>query len=320
LEREEPLSWEELRYNREAKTHHTVYNNMEFPDPVDKPVRTVTATCTRVSRESIIVPDEGNFRRLSVRERGVLQGFPITYEFLGGSYASKIKMIGNAIPPVFTYYLAQAMLGTPLESLIPLDEVECGFVSPQIPAVPTQPDTAGKKYPNARAFKFAIPHLRFKSGTRFELSNSKGAGDWMIRFYFGDSKRILSLDLDAHIAKRVTATLRKQNPKIYSRIGLSIKKDIPRVSATSLQSVWAGKEQGLHPFDVLDELGNVASKLISLSDAYDDMLLEEIVKAEATVIDPRKKLPIAAGKLQKFAREIVCGILLGCHFNAKIKA
>ena len=48
LETEEALSWEELRYNKEAKTHHTVYNNMAFPDPFDKPVRTITATCTRI--------------------------------------------------------------------------------------------------------------------------------------------------------------------------------------------------------------------------------------------------------------------------------
>ena len=56
LEKEAPLSWEELRYNRESKTNHTIYNNMSL-DPTNNAVRTVTATCTRVSRESIIIRD-----------------------------------------------------------------------------------------------------------------------------------------------------------------------------------------------------------------------------------------------------------------------
>lgn len=101
---EEFLSSEEERMNREMKTYHPVYNNMSFPDPLNNTARTITATCTRVSRESIIIdaPEKkGRYRRLSVRERGCLQGFPITFQFFGDSYAQKLKMIGNAIPPLF---------------------------------------------------------------------------------------------------------------------------------------------------------------------------------------------------------------------------
>ena len=46
---------EETRLNRDSKTHHPAYNDMQFPDPWDEPVRTITATCSRVSRESIVV-------------------------------------------------------------------------------------------------------------------------------------------------------------------------------------------------------------------------------------------------------------------------
>ena len=320
LEREEPLNWEELRYNREAKTHHPIYNNMEFPDPIDKPVRTVTATCTRVSRESIIIQDGEDFRRLSVRERGVLQGFPISYEFLGGSYAAKIKLIGNAIPPVFTYYLAQAMLGTPADKIVPLEKFTIDIQEPKIKAIFTEPDTEGKTFPVKRSFRFSIPNLRFKSGTRFELSNSKNGDDWSVKFFYGDSKRILRLKLDKCLSEQVSAALRHQNPKTFKLIQNILDKEVPETDSACLQSAWSGRDNSNHPFFILDRLGKCAEKLISLSQTYEDQFLQDTVRAKATVVDPKKKLPIGAGKLQKFAREIICGVLLGCKFNLKVNA
>ena len=98
---EEFLSPEEERMNREMKAYHPVYNDMSFPDPLDRTARTITATCTRVSRESVVIASpesKGRFRRLTVRERGCIQGFPITYQFFGDSYAQKLKMIGRGCP------------------------------------------------------------------------------------------------------------------------------------------------------------------------------------------------------------------------------
>ena len=46
---EDPLNAEEERINKAAKALHPVYNAMSFPDRVDRPSRTITATCTRVS-------------------------------------------------------------------------------------------------------------------------------------------------------------------------------------------------------------------------------------------------------------------------------
>ena len=61
LENEEDLTEVETRINKDSKTFHTIYNKMSFPDKLDRPSRTITATCTRVSRESIIIKsDQGN--------------------------------------------------------------------------------------------------------------------------------------------------------------------------------------------------------------------------------------------------------------------
>lgn len=58
-------------------------------------------------------------------------------------------------------------------------------------------DTAGRKYPAKRSFKFAIPHLRFGSGVRFDLANSFKEDEvkWEIEFFYGNFKKIKRLPL-----------------------------------------------------------------------------------------------------------------------------
>ena len=48
--KETPLNKTEKRINSNNKTSHHIYNKMSFPDILDKPSRTITSTCTRVSR------------------------------------------------------------------------------------------------------------------------------------------------------------------------------------------------------------------------------------------------------------------------------
>src|SRR3546814_2625378 len=101
---EDVLNSEEARINRSNKVTHTVYNATPFPDPLDRTVRTITATCTRVSRESIVIAtgsERGEYRRLTLRERASLQGFPITFQFYGANYGQNPRMIGTAVPPPF---------------------------------------------------------------------------------------------------------------------------------------------------------------------------------------------------------------------------
>ena len=60
MEKEEALNPEEERMNRDMKINHPIYNRMSFPEDESQPARTITATCTRVSRESLIVKDKEN--------------------------------------------------------------------------------------------------------------------------------------------------------------------------------------------------------------------------------------------------------------------
>lgn len=55
-----------------------------------------------------IHPDSKQERSITVREAARLQGFPDDYVFLG-TQAEQYKMIGNAVPPIFSKILAKAL-------------------------------------------------------------------------------------------------------------------------------------------------------------------------------------------------------------------
>ena len=54
--------------------------------------------------------EDGRRRRLSVREAARLQSFPDGYEF-SGTKEQQFTMIGNAVPPMFSYKLAHSVIG-----------------------------------------------------------------------------------------------------------------------------------------------------------------------------------------------------------------
>ena len=98
------------------KRNHPYMGRMSFPENKKKPSRTVTATNIGTSREAIIYKseysrkDDGEFRVPTVREMACLMGFPITYQFLGGSESSKCRLVGNAVCPSVSRALAKTVL------------------------------------------------------------------------------------------------------------------------------------------------------------------------------------------------------------------
>jgi DNA (cytosine-5)-methyltransferase 1 len=67
----------------------------------------------------------------------------------------------------------------------------------------TPPDGEGRSYNAKRGFRAALPGFRFKSGMRFDLSNTVLGGDtqWSVRFFFGPSKDIRQIELDGEVTK-----------------------------------------------------------------------------------------------------------------------
>lgn len=321
-EKEAPLSWEEERFNRDMKMAHPVYNGMPFPDPLDRTSRTVTATCTRVSRESLVILDSKSerYRRLSVRERASLQSFPATFQFLGKSHAEKLKMIGNAIPPIFTYLVAEAIKNTKPRNLKLPSKIDANGILPKAEPIPTRPDTAGKTYPSNRRFRFAIPNLRFKSGTRFELANIDGPDEWGVAFYFGDSKRINRrnpstqgvLSAAESISLDLTTSVKNLHEKTLDAIN--------DFDLTNLQSTWVRKSEGTHPFAVIDQLGSVAKSEMEEGQWYE--LPEAEIKGFVyhEVYGPREVPVLAKHKISSLAVSIAIGMIISAAANQSLQS
>ena len=321
MQTEAALNGEELRMNREAKTYHPVYNNMAFPDVLDVPARTVTATCTRVSRESIVIADPvapNNFRRLTVRERACLQGFPITYQFYGKSFAEKAKMIGNAIPPTFTYLIASAALGTTPKALQPLNLVGNKLALPRNVAPVTPPDNEGRSYPAKRSFRAALPGLRFKSGMRFDLSNqiNEQGASWHVRFFFGPSKDIREVELDGSVINDLRQDLASEAFSSFRNNLMLSEVKFSQTSPNSLQERWTRRAAGLSPFDVVDTLGDLAKELTSLLEATmaNKAMAAAFVKQVAAGSESIDQVP-GLKKLEQYAIPVLAGFIIGDWFN-----
>ena len=288
LENEADLTKEESRINMDSKTYHPVYNKMSFPDRLDRPSRTVTATCTRVSRESIIVKSETGYRRLNVREKGVLQGFPITYQFYGKTLNSKFKMIGNAVPPILTYFIFQSMLEVNLEDLKLPSEVDYFHKKPEFKAYKSNLGLPARKYPANRKFQFSVPNLRYGSGVRFELSNNPKSKeqDWSFKFYHGNSKNIKQIPLNSEIKQTLAPIINTSKNTIFTDYVNMLSENYKEYNSQKLQELWTSSNSNYEVFSFLDKVGECVSNLLEKTDLNDSS--EELI--EAIVNEKNKKL------------------------------
>ncbi|WP_230740289.1 DNA cytosine methyltransferase [Methanooceanicella nereidis] len=111
-----PMYWEEMRH---LKRRHIQYGRMNLPEDPSVPARTIMATATSSSRESLIFEtDEYQlyqgkkrkiFRQPKVREVACIQGFPLDFQLVASRLNDRYKLIGNAVPCQLSYALAKAI-------------------------------------------------------------------------------------------------------------------------------------------------------------------------------------------------------------------
>mgnify|MGYP000262077964 CR=1 FL=1 len=150
----------EWKFSKFWKQNHPYMGRMSFPENIDNPSRTITATKITNSRESIIYKSEikrkgdGEYRLPTVREAALIMGFPITYQFLG-SENTKWRLVGNAVCcPV-----SRALAKTVIETL--------KLEKPNELIVDTKPKLEGvKNLNNYKRKKFDKPPIK-KKGARF---------------------------------------------------------------------------------------------------------------------------------------------------------
>ena len=146
---------------------------MSFPENIDKPSRTVMATMSASSRESMIFEfEKGRYRLPTVREAACFMSFPIDYRFYGDSKATKHTLVGNAVPPKMSYALAVAIARAENEPI--LDHYPMIHHDDTIPFFnlngATFPINAEKPKRAVSKFKYHIPYMIINA-YRVELTN-----------------------------------------------------------------------------------------------------------------------------------------------------
>ena len=322
---EPPLTREEVRLNRDAKRVHPVYNEMAFPDRLDRAVRAITATCTRVCRESIVIrTSTGKFRRLSLRERACLQGFPITYQFYGRSYSEKLEMIGNAIPPLFVYYLGCALNKKSARELRHPDRIRFNHKLPAETPSATEVTSTRKRYPTKRRFRAAIPFLRFRTGVRFELSN-QFEGDsvsWRVTFVFGNSKDIRILRPDGRQNRQLENLLRAH--RLLSKVNAYRKRlaaNPANVPASLLQKRWTHLVNGAGPHALVRALSTAARKISVELMSRERLSVQEALQSISALRKARKAkredaTPLNKKKFENNAAALLAGLIVASWYNS----
>lgn len=314
---EEPLSEEELRMNRDSKQNHPIYNSMSFPDSLLLPSRTIAATCTRVSRESIVIYDKyfsKSIRRLSLREKALMQGFPIHFQFLGRSLGEKSRLVGNALPPPFAYLVGCSLKKIKPEALVSIKDRSKALELPSACALRTRTDRSGSSYNVARRFRATIPNLRFKSGVRFELGNNFDGASvcWTIRFFFGSSKMIHEVEVDGSLKQRIGRfKLGRLLTMAIERKWAAFERVHAGLSSADLQAVWCRRSEGPSPYLIVDTLGDLVGELI---DEFQPDYVDEARKIVGRLLEG-DALTAGLAKVQRNALAVLVGLLVACKFN-----
>lgn len=257
------LTDEEIRENRKAKTDHSWYGRMAFPDELDRPARTVMATNLRVARETtVIAASTRGYRRLSVREAASVQGFPITYQWWGATTSVKYKLVGNAVAPPVAFAVARAILAT---SDRPVPQRPYVITRVAEPAPPASERERRRTLPLTRRFR---EHVLKLPGYRVDLDNqgTRRNGElveWRAVLYRGGGKSLQRRSVPLTQALRL---LRASVPQPAARrFTREVARELRAVpSASTLQRIRAEREEGaVTPYVVLERIGGVVARHFS---------------------------------------------------------
>lgn len=125
-----PIHWKEITHHwnlrdyvclnsiqskrcEDLKVNHGFAGRMAFPDKLDEPSRTIMATQTFSSRETMVIKEKSctsKYRSLTIRENASIQGFPLSYQFEASSVSSAYQLVGNAVPIGLARHIANAIL------------------------------------------------------------------------------------------------------------------------------------------------------------------------------------------------------------------
>ncbi|MBN2096568.1 DNA cytosine methyltransferase [Candidatus Peregrinibacteria bacterium] len=196
----EKFEWERAK---RLKIDHGFMGVMDFPERLNRTCRTITATRSSSTRESIIFGAEKkndeyiSFRLPTIREVSCFMGFPINYQFEGLNESVKYKLVGNAVCPPLSAALAGAIrkdMGLEEIDFIPLKPKKLASVD--LNGTICERKIQKPKRLTSQYYRH-IPHLKIES-MRVELSNRDSDFDeekfvWKSKLHHGSGKSAYSI-------------------------------------------------------------------------------------------------------------------------------
>jgi len=318
------LSESDLRSARRAKLQNPVYGKMPFPDSLDRPARTITATRTRGSRATIVVAGQSGLRTLTTRECASVQGFPIRYQFWGTRVGQNDFLVGNAVCPPVSRALANAI--TLEEGIRSGDELVLPEPVRLAPIVKVR-RTWRRHFSLRRRFRGIVP-IDWRHDHRVELDNEPPVVEgvlppdvvppitWRTRLYLGYATKYKQYDLDLIAAVELVRAA-------TSREYIHLPREPIRRAALStvnyalngfpdglaLQIAWAGRSSSQVSPDILvSEIGEIVEQALPAVDwsgqlmpaALTSAILESCSRAHGTAagegqpVDLSPRLMLAA--------------------------
>jgi len=190
---------------KNAKVNHPFMGRMDFPDDTNKLSRTVVSL--QMGRETIVIQQKNNFRRLTIRECASIQTFPISFKFAGKTIESRYRQAGNAVPPILSYRIANTILKN--ENIKKLDKPKIFVPNSLENPVPRKRKPRKINYSKSRTILFPGKEIR---GFRIELTSKyMDYVTWSTIVHVGEGKsnhRILLLmkdDIDVFVNENLIA-------------------------------------------------------------------------------------------------------------------
>lgn len=280
----------EAKTARRLKQDKGYMGRMSFPENTSKPARTVMATMSTSSRESMILGyKDDKYRLPTVREVATMMGFPIDYWFYGESKGIKHTLVGNAVSPKLSYAIAKAiaeaeMLSVPNEYIRINHDSKIDFYNLNGVVFEKKKEIPRRE---VAKFKYHIPYLIVKA-YRVELTNyhsnfqnKEFKWDVEIRYSQGKDR-----------AKIYTPILKLSDlSKVYqNKISRFISRVKEKVSdMNTFQKVYCmttqerKKTPWIGPYELLDLTKKFIEDEIDCADLQSDISIE----------DEPKKIPLA---------------------------
>jgi DNA (cytosine-5)-methyltransferase 1 len=244
---------------------------MQFPDPIDRPARTVVAT--QLGRETLVLTTGQNgssgFRRVTVRECASIQTFPINYYFCGNSFNSRYRQAGDAVPPLLSLAIAREILR--LEGLAAPETIIPQPKSTIPPAAnPRRKHISPRVLPRDKTFRSSLPGKEIR-GCRLDFDN---LGDplqpgriWSARLTVGEGRQfmrqqVLSFDDASTMILRLAARGGrdyKERTLNFTQATMDWLQSLD-VTAEMLQERWTRRSmEGLSPTDICDHISSLVN-------------------------------------------------------------